>query len=454
MAWFNHPSVEVLTKQHDKLKKSEDVADKISVFFGIAMFIGFLIMITSIITDGFDSDGILIGIMVCLLGGVVFYVFLKVSDSFGKKANLIQEKIKKIRNESFEDKVARGEWEFPSERLYLECEKEGVTAFTTDFNKKKINLIAKNILETKIPAEYFNIYLAETSLEKYFNEGKKIIDEQRKKEAEESLLPKQGNLTEKECEVVKLAQRLKPLYGCEKRKTFLLDAIEKKKSAIVAYKEGQEAMKTLGIVLSNSVTQEKKKDWAVLGGIADGLGGLGAGVAVATQAMLENNEIEKRNKERKQLANEVVSEIYSAAGKVSSDIYDLEKEQQLLSYHLTETSKKVVWEEYTAEEIFEKLEISSSVNMTKNYHGLQLTFDIKSNFKINGLKDVKTVVDGTLQADIYHNDNTFVDSVCIPLPLFGVSTEEKVLMYTDMYVEANGEYTVKVKPNKLWVMEE
>ena len=94
MAWFNHPSVEVLTKQHDKLKKSEDVADKIAVFFGIAMFIGFLIMITSIITDGFDSDGILIGIMVCLLGGVVFYVFLKVSDSFGKKANLIQKKKK------------------------------------------------------------------------------------------------------------------------------------------------------------------------------------------------------------------------------------------------------------------------------------------------------------------------------------------------------------------------
>ena len=291
-------------------------------------------------------------------------------------------------------------------------------------------------------------------MEKYFNQGKKAIDEQRIKKLEESFLPKQGNLSEKERETVKLAQKVKPLYGCEKRKTVLIDAIEKTKKSIIAYKEGQDALKTLGIALSNSVQQEKKKDWAILGGIASGIGGTGASVSVATQAMLENNEIDRRNAQLKRLANQTISEMYSSSTRINSDIYDLQKELELFKYHLKEIDKKVVWKEYDSKEIFKKLYIYSTVKKTKDLCGLQINVEITNNFDSEDLSGISTVVDGTLQADIYHNDNTFVDSVCIPLPLFGVSTEEKVLMYTDMYVEANGEYTVKVKPNKLWVMEE
>ena len=121
---------------------------------------------------------------------------------------------------------------------------------------------------------------------------------------------------------------------------------------------------------------------------------------------------------------------------------------------LHENYKKVVWEEYDSKEIFKELDIYTTVKKTKDLCTLQISVEITNNFNVEESSSVTTVVDGTLQADIYYNDDTFVDSVCIPLPLFGVNTSTEVVAYTDMYVKANGEYTVKLSPNKLWIMEE
>lgn len=451
---FEETRIKTLSAKYDKIKNILEITDKP---IAIILIISFLIAFASLVfwfTDGFESSLAPKCLVVGVVGIVIFFVFSAIANKLENTSKKILAEIADIRKESFENKVARGEWSFPVEKLFIECEEEGVDSYSTNYEKKKIYLIAQNLLKNKIPDKYFDLYLNEKALQEYFDEGKNIVEEQRNQKEKEMLLPTQGKLTDKEYEIVKLAQKVKPLYGIEKRKAILLDAMEKIEKTITAYKEGQEALKTLGIALSNSVQQEKKKDWAILGGIASGIGGAGAGVSVATSAMLENNEIDRRNAQLKSLANKTIAEMYSSSAKINSDIYDLQKELELFKYHLKENDKKVVWEEYDSKEIFKGLDIYTTVKKTKDLCTLQISVKITNNFNVEESSSVTTVVDGTLQADIYYNDDTFVDSVCIPLPLFGVNTSTEVVAYTDMYVKANGEYTVKLSPNKLWIMEE
>lgn len=446
--------IKELSVKNDKINNMIEMIRK--PFLIIFIISPLAILATSVLwlTDGFESSLALKFLVVGLIGIAIDAVFYFIITKMVNTSKKILAEISNIQKESFESKVARGEWSFPAEELFIECEEEGIDSYSTNYEKKKIYLIAQNLLKNRIPDKYFDLYLNEKALKEYFNEGKNIVEEQRNQKEKEMLIPTQGKLTDKEYEIVKLAQEVKPLYGNEKRKAVLLDAIKKTKKSITAYKEGQEALKTLGIALSNSVQQEKKKDWAILGGIASGIGGTGAGVSVATQAMLENNEIDRRNAQLKSLANKTIAEMYSSSTKINSDIYDLQKELELFEYHLKETNKKVVWEEYDSKEIFKKLDIYATAKKTKDLCGLQIRVEITNDFDIEDLSNVTTVVDGTLQADIYFNDDTFVDSVCIPLPLFGVYASAEVVAYTDMYVEADGEYTVELTPNKLWVMEE
>lgn len=68
----------------------------------------------------------------------------------------------------------------------------------------------------------------------------------------------------------------------------------------VAYLKGLEAMRTLGMAIEQSVYQEKEKDWAIMGGIADGIAGPFAGAATAMDAMQDNLRIRAENEARKE----------------------------------------------------------------------------------------------------------------------------------------------------------
>ncbi len=61
-------------------------------------------------------------------------------------------------------------------------------------------------------------------------------------------------------------------------------------------------MKTLGNAIGSSAYVEKERNWAVEGGIAQGIGGVAAGVSAAVDAMQENERIRARNEANKQWA--------------------------------------------------------------------------------------------------------------------------------------------------------
>ena len=350
-----------------------------------------------------------------------------------------------------------GKWLFPAHYIYEECIEAGITSIHSDFSKQKaIKIATENLTARKVPAQYHSIYVNDATIADLLRRGEaehkkitKMVEEWHKTEEQK---PKRGKLSEAEYRYISLTQRLLSLYGIDKRICMLDDAIENISKKISDYIEGQKAIKELSFILSSSVKQEKKKDWAFLGGLADGIAGPGAGVSVAANAIVENIEIEKRNTQARQAANQTIRSLYAGASNLSTDISDLENEKKLMQYHLRDAGTKVVMEQYATDEIFTKLEITSKVTKRKDGNGLDVTVMIKNNFKADAPENVKIAVDGTLSAKVFFED-TLLDTICVPLPLFGVSEKESVTAYTDYYVEAEGNYSVEFAPNNLWIVE-
>ena len=119
------------------------------------------------------------------------------------------------------------------------------------------------------------------------------------------------------------------------------------------------------------------------------------------------------------------------------------------------TESKVVMREYSTEEIYKKLYVKSrTVSKSDDGKCSELALVIKNNFLADVPEGVAVAVDGTIDAEIFFG-RTLVDRICVPLPLFGIrqGESEKILAYSSKYVKADGEYTVKLYPNKLWIVE-
>ena len=362
---------------------------------------------------------------------------------------------------------ASGNWAFPSGKFYDACVKAGYETFDTPFSRQKIYTIAKSILKNNnVSEEYYALYIGNEKdfggelLEKRLAEGKiasaaekKQIALEKERIAEANRLPQDGQLSKPQQEYQNLVNAVRSMYGIDKRNTMLDDAIDKLSTKISQYYEGQEAIRELGIMMANSVKQEKKKDWATLGGIASGIAGAGAGLAVASKAMAENAAIEERNRQAREAANQTMRNMYSSASSLDADISQFHNEKRLLQKYREEADSKVVLANYTTKEIMEKLTITSQVKRNSSGKALDVELTITNNFVADVPENVTVTVDGTIDAEIYCGGN-LVDRICVALPVMGVTQGHKdvALGHSARYTK-DGKYKVKLYPNKLWIVE-
>lgn len=362
---------------------------------------------------------------------------------------------KKEKEQMRRAQLSKGTWPFPDVRLYELCEKNGIRSLDSSFARQKAYSIAEKILnESNVDLQYHEIYIGSKAdfggdiLNKRFENGLRLLDEINR-------TPVDGELNEEQAEYQRVAHNVKVLYGIDKRNAMLDDLINKLKVKIRNYEKGQEAMRKLGILMSSSVKQESKKDWATLGGIADGLAGPGAGFAVASAAMRENAAIEERNRMARESGSKMLLDMNRYANSLNGEISDIKRALSKLEGYRKATNSKVVMREYSTEEICEKLYIKSrTVRKSDDGRCSELELVIKNNFVADVPEGVAVAVDGTIDAEIFF-EHTLVDRICIPLPLFGIrqGVSEKLLAYSSRYVKADGKYTVKLYPNKLWIVE-
>ncbi len=350
-----------------------------------------------------------------------------------------------------------GNWKFPFNYFYEQCIDVGITSIHSEFSKQKVkDILISQLNARKVPAIFHEIYTTDDKLVEFMESGKALYDDLVRAKAlqlnEEKNKPKKGTLKAGEVSYIELSNRLKTLTGIDKRICMLDDSIAKLSKKIQAYREGQEAMALVGAILSSSVKQEKTMDWSFLGGLANGLAGPGAGMTVAASIIEENAVIEKRNATARKVAEKTINGFYKDAASMTSSIVDLENEKKLMEHYLKEAGFKSVLEQYSTNDIYKKLDIDVEVLDYKDNTGLYVSVRIINQFDNDEFDRKKYVIDGTLKGEIYCN-NMLLDTICIPLPLFGVSDVNFVHMCSPWYVEVECTYEVKISPNHLCILE-
>ena len=398
-------------------------------------------------------SSILIGSLVFL--GVVFLLGLIVYavdyvKNIGKKKE--QRERQKL--------IADGKFEFPVLEFYDACNSSNCTDIESSFCLEKARLIADGLLEQNdVPPEYNYLYNSNEKIAEYMASGKKQKiekeEEERKEQERIAKIPHAAKLNREEKETILVQNKVAELFGRDKRELMLQNAISVIEKKIKEINDAQNEALKIGAILSQSATREKTTDWAIAGGIASGIAGPAAGLAVAANTMQKNAEIEARNQQNQaaanKLASSVMSSLYASAGNTSS----LSAQKNELVKELKKLPQKVVMRDTEQSKIIQSMKVVDYNIEETNSNALMISVQLKNDLIIKDVPaDVCLTIDGSLKGEIYAGE-MFVDAVTIPLPLFGVGCgQQEIAQALCAKYSKNGEpYTLKIQPNKLWVME-
>ncbi len=363
--------------------------------------------------------------------------------------------------------IEQGHWKVPCLEFYKICKHIKLSSFSNPTELKRAQLIIEDLLaQENLPTKYSHIYSTEEKLTTYYKQGRQLYtaeqikEIERKKEEERCEqkrlnTPIRTNLNDTQQKVIDLASRLMRHRGNEKRIHWLSEILETEQNKLTKinrklYDLGKEIND-----YSQPVEWEKPVDWAIMGGLAQAIGGPAAGVMAAMETQESNAGVTERNIQRietnKKLLSYAKNEQYTTTKEQEHQLKIVKQVQS----DLNKIKFKLDFDTVSATELFANLELSGTVNYNKDT--LEITVDVKNNFTPPEIEGASTplVVDGVLIAKVICR-NILVDSVKILLPVNGLKKDEssQITSYTEYRLPNMSEkYTVEFEPLKLWIME-
>lgn len=372
---------------------------------------------------------------------------------------------KKNNHKKWISKIASGNWEFPIDDFYNKCKKENATKVSDAVCVKKMMLIAKDIiLRAGVSEKYLPLYYDEEKVKNYYRTAKEreLSENKKAKELEEfkKVTPQPTQLIEEEKEYISLQKKLKNLYLSEKRKAYLEFLIKNLKQDISSLDKGMHTLMSVPINMKASVEKEKN-DWAIHGGLAQGIAGPAAGAVVASQKMAEY-ERNKANAEKasNDFINNTIAPMHS---KYIEKVSDLQKELEFYEEKLQKLPTKLYFEEFDTEKLYKNLKITSSVS-SKNKESISVSINITNKFHPVLSDQYSYATDGILRVKLFCDDTTdvLVDDFYVALPENGVPCggDAGVYYYPEKYMipidkkTKTRKYRCEISPHKLWIMEQ
>ena len=200
-----------------------------------------------------------------------------------------------------------------------------------------------------------------------------------------------------------------------------------------------------------NMSKRKEYDWAALGGIASGIGGIGAGVSVAVDAQIKNAEIRQQNKQLENAYNQMailtINSQIEKQGRVMAEAESWE--------HRSANAGKLKVKELPQQEL---LDILSPVMFQKaqNKTGSMVIKVKIPPFHSDKLKigQTQAVIDGTFKA-VFWKDETRVGEAILTLPLCHTGHDEVIVdgICRNKDLKYKERYTVTFEPNALWLIE-
>ena len=193
------------------------------------------------------------------------------------------------------------------------------------------------------------------------------------------------------------------------------------------------ALRQAGNFMQQHVYQEKEKDWAILGGIADGLAGPGAGIATAIGTMQENQQIRERNAAHREAAIRESRLYNSLASNIQAD------SPAAISKH--DYDVFLSWKPST---LFSLLQLDKPRIEVDSETGAVTVF-------VYWHQDDKSIcIDGSLRAKIYTSDGKCRGCAYLNFPSEGTGGFWGKLSGICILPETTSKYTVVIEPMNLW----
>ena len=374
------------------------------------------------------------------------------------------------------DHFARGEWKFPVSDFYAACQKEGANDMSNAFCAQKAFLIAMTIAEDAgVPQQYRNIYVTKAKVLEYYAQAD-AVEVARKNAIQKdyefkSQHPQMATPDDDERMIINHAAAVMDKTGLNKRDFMFLQQIGVLRSAIQEMEkeieirakneeEAQKAMIQLGVAMMEA-SQEPTRNWGLAGGIASAIGGFGAGVAAAADAMAENAAIERRNAQNSAYYRNLTARMVVGLTESNASSYALRRERDALAEKCKEIENerlanrtKVVLDNLCTQDLLPYIKPTLLGVTRKPSSVLEITLSLENTYVPDVPNGVKMVMDGLISLDIYKGDIK-VGTACAPLPLYGIPCGHKTTMTAlcNYYLEGDQTYTVKYNYHYLWIMQ-
>lgn len=204
------------------------------------------------------------------------------------------------------------------------------------------------------------------------------------------------------------------------------------------YQKGIEAMRELGVIMQRSVYQEKEKDWAILGGIADGIAGPAAGIITAANAINDNARIKAENAARREWGakqNEFYQDLARQAERERPRAFSMNELQEKYTAILS-------WDPST---LFSMIKLSDTkIDIDEQTGAVEVSTSWRQD-------DKSICIDGALRAKIYSSYGSCVGCAYLVLPKVGtVGFKGKMSGICVSPKLHSTSYTVKIEPVDLW----
>lgn len=310
------------------------------------------------------------------------------------------------------------------DRFYVEC----VLARCTDFS------LPKNRAKAALFAEKYALSYSE-GIETLFLEARAnhgCIGEELRDERLE-------RLSEQERWAYKESMEYAHYRGKDKMRVMLTHSIQALR---------QESSLIIDNAASRTPTLEKEHNWGVWGGIADGLAGPGAGVAVAMNTQIKNTEICERN-------NMKLNATLGLWTLAAMDAAEITREADQEQRYLDSLPEKLLDDTISSQDVFAQLDTPRDVKVEVSETGaFRVTASIKAKYPLKIFGDVSAIADGTILAHVYE-DGQLVGTATMVLPKRGISSHGMVPVMGICLHGAHPEkkQTVQFEAGKMWMIE-
>lgn len=354
-----------------------------------------------------------------------------------------QQRIEEDAKREQQHQLEAGTWAFPVDSLREKCDANGICDVSSEANYQRAKLITEEILrENNVPNQYFAKYASRSAISAYFatiQQSQRVEEQANLKERIQQLLTEERKYHEECTRYAKYVGRDKSVQYCQ-------DQVAYYSGVIWQCEQNEKSVKNGGNMLYET-GKGRESSWAVHGGIASGIAGGAAGLAVAADVERKNAQIRQQNAN---LAHSIAQFQVAVLEGIWKEKRKAEEQLEYWKQRL-ERAKILLVEMQPEDKLLASLNASVANTESSPTGSMKVTLELDPD-KLYIYGDTRAVVDGSILVSFYIGDRSVGSAICC-LPYGGVTSHCKVSCICTNFSEHAEDYELYCQPYHLWALE-